>query len=162
MAVLFSEAPVATAPVLPPLTEAIIHAVCRLVDDHGSPREPSHSQVGFVIEQAGLGRVDHAENPRPAGKERRLRAILTSAHVNDIERGQALLLHLFPLLRGCSGFMEGPHFVGDNQLLSAQEAFAAEGWELTAIGDLHPMLLEITGGQEAEHVLRGYVRRPPP
>lgn len=149
----------ATASVLPPLTEAIIHAVCRLVDDHGSPREPSHSQVGFVIEQAGLSEVDHAENPRPAGKERRLRAILTWAHVNDIERGQALLLHLFPLLRGCSGFMEGPHFVGHNQLLSAQEAFAAEGWELTAIGDLHPMLLEITGGQEAEHVLRGYVRR---
>ena len=145
---------------VPPLSEAIIHAVCRLVDDYKDPREPSHSQLTFAIERAGLAEVDRSENPQRAGKERRLRAVLTWAHENDVPKGQLLVSYVFPLLQGCSGFMTGsPHYVGDNPIAAAHEAFRSEGWELAPNGDLFPMLLDGLTGAEAERILRSYVSR---
>lgn len=145
---------------LPPLTDAIIHAVCRLVDDHGNPREPAHSQSGFEIERAGLAEFDPGKNPKPVGKERRLRQVLTMAHEQKVAKGQLLVGRTMSLLQGCGGFMEGgPNYAGRDAIAIAAEAFKGEGWELAWNGDLGPMLLDGVTGAEAEIVLRGYVRR---
>lgn len=145
---------------LPPLTEAIIHAVCRLVDDHKQPREPSHSQLTWAVARAGLEDVDRAENPRPAGKEKRLRALLTWTYERDITKGQLLVSYVVPMIQGCSGFMAGsPNYVGENPIATARQVFADEGWELAPNGDLHPLLLDGVPSVEADRILRTYVRR---
>lgn len=145
---------------LAPLNDAIIHAVCRLVDDYGNPREPAHSQIGFEIERAGLAEFDPGKNPKPVGKERRLRQVLTMAQEQQVAKGQLLVGRTISLLQGCGGFMEGgPNYAGHDAVAIAQEAFKGEGWELAWNGDLGPLLLDGVTGAEAEIVLRGYVRR---
>lgn len=58
------------------LSEGIIYAVSRMVDDWQKPREPTHADLGFVIEKAGLAKAD-PENRM--GKEKRVRHVLSWA-----------------------------------------------------------------------------------
>jgi hypothetical protein len=80
---------IGTAARAAPLTDAIIVAVSRLVDDaQVERRDPSHADLKFLFQQVGLADADLTT---PAGKERRVRQVLSWAVEHDPDRGNAWL-----------------------------------------------------------------------
>jgi hypothetical protein len=61
-----------------PINEAIVVAVARLVDDSQTEtREPSHSDIEFQINRAGLIHADPRIQGQIVGKAKRVRAVLS-------------------------------------------------------------------------------------
>jgi hypothetical protein len=138
------------------LSEGITYAVSRLVDDWKEPREPSHGDLKFVFQKAGLA---HADPTNPMGKERRVRHVLSWALEHDEEAGERLVVSLIEQIRACGGFRpESPNYVGEDAIANAQDAFASEGLELMASGELRRRLLPSLDTQETPTVLRQYAR----
>lgn len=143
-----------------PLTEAIIAAVSRLVDDRDRPRDPSHSAIAAVVAASDLKAVDPARRPQPIGKEKRVRGILDWALTNDAPRGGAFVRKLLAEIRGCGGFRpQSPNFVGEDPIANAIDAFAAAGFLLGSDGDLRPQILTNLEGAATTAALRAYVAR---
>jgi len=146
-----------TSPRVAVLSEVMIHAVSRLVDDWQNPREPSHGDLTFLFERAGLARAD-PENRM--GKEKRVRHVLSWALEHDEEAGERLIASLIDQIRAFGGFRpESPNYVGEDAIANAQGAFASEGSELTGNGELRPELLPSLDTPETPTVLRQHVRR---
>jgi hypothetical protein len=146
--------PVAT---LPPLSDSIITALGRLVDDYESPREPSHSDITTQMRRAG---VDSADPPERRGKEKRVRAVLGWAIENDEAAGRKFVSYLVAEVRGCGGFRQGsPNYVGSDPIENARAAFRSEGFDLATDGSLLPVGFDGLVGPEATEVLRAYARR---
>ena len=146
-----------TMAVLPPLSDAIITAVSRLVDDHQSPRDPSHADLGTQVKRAGL---ESADLTVPAGKERRVRAILGWAIEHNEPAGRTFVGYLVSELRGCGGFRtESTNYVGSDAIENARAAFRAEGFDLSVDGILLPINFDGLSGPEATEALRSYARR---
>lgn len=144
-----------------PLTDAIIVAVSRFVDDaQKDTREPSHSDIEFQINRAGLQKADPKAQGQILGKAKRVRNTLSWALENDIVAGERLVLMLINHLRGCGGFRPAsPNYVGLDSIENAIITFHAEGFELTTDGELRPRLLENLSGLELTEALESYVRR---
>lgn len=146
-----------------PLTDAVIAALARLVDDSQSPtgsRQPSHSEIEAQFQRAGLTHCDPNRAGMPIGKAKRVRGVLHWAIENDPERGERLVYLLVALVRGVGGFREGSsNFVGVDAIQDLREAFVSEGFNLTESGELLPAILETLTGQELTSALKGYVRR---
>lgn len=144
-----------------PLSDAIIVAASRLVDDaQQETREPSHSALGEQIARGGLTHVDPNSLGKPVGKAKRVRAILRWAIDNDPGPGERLVAALIALVRGCGGFRPGsPNFVGGDSVADAIDAFRAEGFDLGRDGDLRPAVLDGLVGKQMTDALRAYVRR---
>lgn len=142
---------------LPPLSDAIITAVSRLVDDHQNPRDPSHADLGTQVKRAGL---ESADLTVPAGKERRVRAVLGWAIEHDEAAGQTFVGYLVAELRGCGGFRPGStNYVGADVIENARAAFRVEGFDLSLDGILLPIGFDGLSGPEATEALRAYARR---
>nr|WP_263472512.1 hypothetical protein [Pseudomonas sp. AU10]MCV2226928.1 hypothetical protein [Pseudomonas sp. AU10]WKV17819.1 hypothetical protein [Pseudomonas sp. AU10] len=65
-----------------PLTDTIVHALAQLVDDsgnNGNYREPSHADIEFQVNTAGLTKHDPKQHGQTIGKAKRVRAVLYSA-----------------------------------------------------------------------------------
>ncbi|MDP9340551.1 MAG: abortive infection family protein [Actinomycetota bacterium] len=148
-----SQAPTAGA-----LSDAIITAVARMVDDAQQERRvPAHSDLTFLLEQAGLKEADLST---PAGKEKRIRHVLTWAMEHDMGRGEQLVARLVAMIRGFGGFRpDSPNYVGRDAIENARDAFTSEGLVLTGDGELHRRLLEGLDDPETPRVLRSYIRR---
>lgn len=147
---------------LPPLSDAIIFAVSKLVDDAKvTPyREPSHSDLKAQIDRAGLAAHDPNQNGESLGKRKRLRYVLAWALDNDLEKGGKLVRGVLGLIQGCRGFSpQSPNYVGGEYITTAIEAFGAEGFDLTPNGDLSPKILDSLSGLELSDALRSYVTR---
>ncbi len=146
---------------IPPLSDTILVALARLVDDaQTETREPSHSDIEFVIKRAGLTDADPKSQGQLVGKAKRVRATLSWAIENAPDRGSALVTGLIAHIRGCGGFRESsPNFVGAEALQNAITAFRTEGFELTPDGELCPLLLDAIAGAELTAALEAYVRR---
>lgn len=144
-----------------PLSDSVIHAVARLVDDAQSgTREPSHSQIEFEIQSAGLSGADPKARGQTVGKAKRIRWTLRWALENNLEAGETLVSVLISLVKGCGGFREGsPNYVGDEAVRNAAEVFKAEGYELTTDGELRPLLLDNLSRTELTAALESYVKR---
>ena len=144
-----------------PLTDTVIIAVSRLVDDaQADTREPSHSDIEFEVKRVGLTAADPKTHGQLVGKAKRVRAVLSWALENDLEKGQGLVGNLIAHLRGCGGFREtSPNYVGAEAIANACAAFRSEGLELTPDGTLHPILLDGLSGVRLTFALEGYVRR---
>jgi hypothetical protein len=140
------------------LTDAIIVAVSRLVDDAQTDRrDPSHSDLKFLFKQVGLADADLTT---PAGKEKRVRQVLSWAMEHDPDRGERLVARLIAAIKGSGGFRLGSaNYVGEDAINTARATFAAEGFELTEDGDLQPVLLQGLDHPATPIVLRSYVRR---
>jgi hypothetical protein len=149
---------IATAARAAPLTDAIIVAVSRLVDDaQVDRRDPSHSDLKFLFQQVGLGDADLTT---PAGKERRVRQVLSWAVEHEPDQGERLVARLIAAIKGSGGFRLGSaNCVGADAISTARATFAAEGFELTEDGDLQPILLQGLDDPATPIVLRSYVRR---
>jgi hypothetical protein len=120
-----------TGPVSPPLTESVIAALARLMDDSQSSRQPAHSEIEDQFRRAGLMHADPNQTPPPKGKAKRIRGVLQWAIDNDVEKGQKLVSLLVALVRGVGGFNEGSNFVGAEAIRDLRNAFASEGFNLT-------------------------------
>ncbi|VXC18234.1 hypothetical protein PSEUDO8O_30518 [Pseudomonas sp. 8O] len=57
-----------------PLTDTIVHALAQLVDDsgnNGNYREPSHADIEFQVNTAGLSKHDPKQQGQTIGKAKR-------------------------------------------------------------------------------------------
>jgi len=145
-----------------PLTDAIIVAVSKLVDDAQAEqhREPSHSEIQAQIDRAGLSSYDPNQRGQTVGKAKRVRGVLYSAWENDPEAGGRLVFGLLALIRGCGGFRpESRNYVGEDAIRTAIEAFRTEGYVLGTDGVLTPRVLDGLSGEELTEALEAYVRR---
>lgn len=144
-----------------PLSDAIIIAVARLVDDaQTQTREPSHSDIEFQINRARLGGGDPKAQGQIVGKVKRIRATLNWSMENDPEAGGVLVSHLISAIRGLGGFRpNSPNFVGDDAIQNAIDAFKSEGFELSRDGELRPAVLDNLSGAALTEALEAYIRR---
>src|SRR5260370_694287 len=149
-------------PASAPLTDAVIAALARLVDDSQSPtgsRQPSHSEIEDQFRRAGLMQADPNQLGRPIGKAKRVRGVLHWAIENDVEKGERLVHLLVALVRGVGGFREGSaNFVGADAIQDLREAFASEGFNLAETGELLPVVLDTLTGRKLTEALKAYVR----
>jgi len=143
------------------LTDSIIFAVARLVDDAQSEtREPSHSDIEFQIGRARLTQGDPKAQGQLVGKAKRVRGTFSWAMEHNPSAGEGLVESLIALVRGCGGFrLASPNYVGENAIADAITAFRAEGFELTLEGELRPLLLDNLSGTALSAALEAYVRR---
>ena len=137
--------------------------MAKLVDDAQggeNRREPSHSDLEFVIKQAGVRAGDPAAQGMVVGKAKRVRAVLSWALENNFDGAERLVASLVAHVQGCGGFRVGsPNFVGADPIQNLVTAFAAEGYQLSESGDLMPIVLESLSGLELSQALHAYVRR---
>jgi hypothetical protein len=90
---------------LPPLTDAILFALAKLVDDaQVETREPSHADIEFCIQQAKLQTGDPKTKGLVVGKEKRVRALLSWAFENDFGAGQLFVGKFIDFIRSRGGF----------------------------------------------------------
>jgi len=144
-----------------PLTDSVIIAVARLVDDaQTETREPSHSDIEFQIQRSRLGAGDPKAQGQLVGKAKRVRGTLSWALENDHAAGESLVENIISLIRGCGGFRSpSPNFVGSEAIENAVAAFRSEGFVLTSDGELHAVVLESLSGAALTDALHVYVRR---
>jgi len=144
-----------------PLTDNIIFSLARMVDDSQTDtREPSHSDIDFIIKQAGLQMADPRNKGQIVGKAKRIRGTLGWAIENKHEAGEILVGKIIDLIRSCGGFRaELPNYVGLDAINNATDAFSKEGYELCSDGDLHPVILDSLSGKALTKALDSYVRR---
>jgi hypothetical protein len=145
-----------------PITDAITTAVARLVDDaQTGAREPSHSDIEFQINRAGLGAGDpNNQGNKPVGKAKRVRGVLYWGLENSPDKAELFLAALISLVRGKGGFRPGsPNYVGEEAILDAREAFRSEGYVLSDEGELFPSTLDNLSGVKMSTALEAYVRR---
>jgi len=144
-----------------PLTDSVVIAVARLVDDaQSATREPSHSDIEFQINRARLTEADPKNQGQLVGKAKRVRGTLSWALENNPQAGESLIENLIALIRGCGGFRQtSPNFIGEHGMADAVAAFRAEGYELTLDGELRPLLMDRMSGLDLSAALQSYVRR---
>ena len=145
-----------------PLNDAIVAAVAELVDDSqlGQRRDPSHSDLEFLINRAHLRTGDPNQNGQVVGKAKRIRGTLSWALEHDPESGGGLVVSLVSYIRGHGGFRENsPNFVGQAAIATAIDVFGSEGCELSLDGELRPKLLDSLSGPGLAQALESYVRR---
>ncbi|MBN8656609.1 MAG: abortive infection family protein [Anaerolineae bacterium] len=145
----------------PPLTDTIIVAISRLVDDaQVETREPSHSDIEFEIKRTNLQNGDPKAQGQLVGKAKRVRSTLSWALENAPDNGARFVVNLISHVKACGGFRDGSsNFVGKEAIQNAISAFKTVGFELTFDGDIFPLLLDNLEGAELTAALEGYVRR---
>jgi len=147
---------------LPPLNDTILIAISQIVDDAKTDnRDPSHFDIGYEIKRANLSLGDpNAQDRRPVGKTKRIRATLSWAMENDPHNGAVFVKNFLSLIRGHGGFRKtSSNYVGEEAVQNLISAFKAEGFSLSTDGELSPILLDNLNGIELTAALEAYVRR---
>jgi hypothetical protein len=144
-----------------PVNDVIIIAVARLIDDAQlATREPSHSEIEFQINRAGLSDADPKGQGLSVGKAKRVRAVLYWAIENAPERAEVFVAAMIALVRGKGGFRpESPNFVGVEAVTDLRGAFNSEGFVLSDSGELFPKAFDTLSGIPLTDALESYVRR---
>ena len=145
-----------------PLNDTIMVAVAQLVDDAQTERrrDPSHSDLDFLIGRTGLTAGDPKDQGHNVGKAKRVRAVLSWAIEHESQRGGALVLSLLEFIRGHGGFRESSqNYVGKEAIENAIQAFDSDGYRLSPDGELGPKLLDNLSGTALTQALEAYVRR---
>lgn len=143
-----------------PLTDAVIVAMQKLVDDQGHRREPSHSDLQWQIDGAGLKGVDPSQQGQTVGKAKRIGAVLSAAMESNPEAGEDLVYRLLACVRGCGGFRPAsPNYVGGSSIDALRAAFKEEGYTLDADGTLQSVILDSLSSTELTAALQAYIAR---
>lgn len=146
-----------------PITDTVVHAFAQLVDDsgnNGSYREPSHSDIEFQVNAAGLASFDPKQQGQQIGKAKRVRAVLYEAMTANPVGGSRFAMGLLAKIRACGGFRVGaPNFVGSDAIANAKSACDGVGFALADDGTLSPKVLTALRGPELTDALLGYARR---
>ena len=145
-----------------PLNDTIMVAVAQLVDDAQTERrrDPSHSDLDFLVRRAELTAGDPKSQGYNVGKAKRVRAVLSWAIEHEPRRGGELVLSLMDFIRGHGGFRESSqNYVGKDAIENAIQAFDSDGYKLSPDGELGPKLLDNLSGTDLTQALEAYVRR---
>lgn len=146
-----------------PVTDTIALAIMQLVDDsnnNGVYREPSHADIEFHINQAGLAELDPKRQGQTIGKAKRVRAVLYAAIESNPAAASRFASGLLAKVRACGGFREtSQNYVGREAIDNAKAAFDAEGFVLADDGTLSPKVLSTLRGVELTDALIAYARR---
>lgn len=144
-----------------PIGDAIIIAVARLVDDaQVETREPSHSDLEFQINRAGLTMGDPKSQGQTVGKAKRVRGTLSWALEHAPNNAEVLVAAVISLIRAKGGFRrDSPNFVGEDAITDATAAFRAEGYVLSTEGELYSLSIDTLAGVDLTDALEAYVRR---
>jgi len=146
-----------------PVTDTIAHALMQLVDDsnnNGVYREPSHADIEFHVNQAGLAEHDPKQQGQLIGKAKRVRAVLYAVMDSSPAAASRFASGLLAKVRACGGFREAStNFVGREAIDNAKAAFDAEGFVLTDDGTLSPKVLSSLRGVALTDALAAYARR---
>jgi hypothetical protein len=146
----------------PPLSDAIVVAVARLVDDSQTEkREPTHSDIEFQIDQAKLASADPGRlSNKPIGKSKRVRGTLSWAISNNPSAGESLVAGIISTVQGYGGFRStSSNYCGLEAITNLTLVFAAQGWELFSDGSLQPRVLDSLSGKALTSALRAYAER---
>jgi hypothetical protein len=153
---------VPSSPLVFSLSESMVHAVSRLVDDWQNPRDPTHSDIGATLTRAGLAHADPHADPtaQKMGKQKRVRQALQWALDSDVAAGTRGVEALINLVRGSGGFLpSSPNYCGEDAIRTCVAAFESEPVELTVDGVLRPRNLSALSGRELSDALRSYIVR---
>lgn len=144
-----------------PVNDTIVYSLARLVDDaQKDRRDPSHSDIEFQLNRAGLIHADPNKDGTPVGKAKRLRIVLNWAIENDMAKAEKLASGIISSVKGCGGFRESsPNFVGSDAIADLGEALRLEGIVLGKDGSMSPVVLDSLSGRNLTKALRGYVNR---
>lgn len=144
-----------------PVNDTIIYSLARLVDDaQKDRRDPSHSDIEFQLNRAGLIQADPNKDGSPVGKAKRLRTVLNWAIENDIVKAEKLAAGIISSVKGCGGFRDSsPNFVGLDAIADLSAALYPEGVVLGVDGSMSPVALDSLSGRNLTQALRGYVNR---
>lgn len=143
-----------------PLSDAVAYALAALVDDSQvePKRKPSHWEITQLIEKVGL--LDPTKDGPPAGKRKRVHAVLNWALEHDETRGEQLVGLLLATLRAAGGFRpDSPNYVTEEAISNAVEVFRAEGFQLRPDGELLQDLLDNLSGVQLADALKAYIKR---
>jgi hypothetical protein len=144
------------------LSDSLVHAIARLVDDAGATREPSHYDITEVFRRADLLAGDPHSDPlgTKVGKRKRVTQTLIWALDANQVAGVSGLVGLLGSVRGCGGFRpESGNFCGVDAISNCVAAFADQPTELTLDGQLRPRNLAALAGRELTDALLSYVVR---
>ncbi len=145
-----------------PLNDTVIYALARIVDDaQKDRRDPSHSDIEFQINKAGLKDVDpNNGNGPPVGKAKRIRIILSWAIDNEESKAEKFAAGIVSTVKSCGGFRSGsPNYVGNDAISDLKDSLKPLGIILGNDGSISPQALESLSGRKLTHALRGYVDR---
>ena len=144
-----------------PLTDTIAIALANLVNDSQvESREPTHSDLDFLINQAHLEESDPKSHGRTVGKTKRLRAVLSWAMEHNPTAGEKLVELLLSHLRACGGFrITSPNYTGDDPIANVANAFRLHGYELTKDGELCSPVISEFGTTSMFTSLNSYIER---
>lgn len=144
-----------------PLSDSIITAISKLVDDaQVDSREPSHSDLEFQIEQAGLTQADPKTHGRTVGKAKRVRSTLNWALENDIKAGSKLVHLILSQIKALGGFRDtSQNYVGHESIRNLISVFDSENFSLSENGDIHPKVLATLKGKHLTKALEKYAER---
>ena len=145
-----------------PLSDAIITAISRLIDDSQAEtkREPSHSDLDFIVSRAGLSKEDPKSHGQAVGKAKRIRAVLSWSLENNPSNGEQLVKLLIDMVCGCGGFRsQSDNYVGREHIETLRQAFKFEGYELSEDGNLRPAILDNLPEEEMTQALLAYAQR---
>lgn len=89
-----------------PLSDAVIAAISRMVDDSLSERrDPSHSDLDYLFGKSNLSQADPKYQGQTVGKAKRVRAVLSWAMEKNPSAGEYLVGLLIDYVQGCGGFI---------------------------------------------------------
>lgn len=145
-----------------PLTDAIMIALARLIDDSQieGHRAPSHNDIEILVTKYGLQKGDPKFQGQSVGKAKRVRGALSWAIDESPDAGSKMVASLVACVRGHGGFRESsPNFVGHDSIENCASAFSSEGWLLASDGQLQPNVLDGLTGARMTDALMSYVRR---
>ncbi len=149
-----------------PLNDATIAAVCQLIDDSaakrvgGDYREPTHSDIDFLVNKFGLSALDPKQQGHQVGKAKRVRAILHDSMLENEEAGARLVHGLLAKVRACGGFRKGSeNYVGNEAIENAKSTLDSEGYWLADDGTFGAKVLDNLEGAELTAALRAYAVR---
>lgn len=144
-----------------PVNDAVIYALARLVDDaQKDRRDPSHSDIEFQINKAGLSCADPNKEGPPVGKTKRVRAVLTWGIENSLESAECFAAGIISTVKACGGFRENsPNFVGKDEITNLSVTLKPLRISLSADGSLAPLVLDNLSGKPLTKALEIYIER---
>jgi hypothetical protein len=137
------------------LSEDLVSLLPRCVANvRGASKGPSRKVIGSYCDRSGL--PDPSEQPKEAAVR-----LVVSEGLSRNPAGLETFVKLFIVgVRAGGGFSPtSSGYIGQDTVELLQQAFAREGWDLTADGELQPRILESLDSQELNEVLQAYVRR---
>lgn len=144
-----------------PVNDTITQALARLVDDaQKERRDPSHSDIEFLITKIGLSSVDPNKEGSPVGKAKRIRAVLTTSMENNPELAERFAAGIISTVKGCGGFRENsPNFVGKDAISNLSESLKSTGISLSTDGSLVSLTIDNLSGKQLTEALEVYIER---